>query len=116
MARQDRDPPKRNSNYANTAETRMDERPILESPTGTRAPTIEGETSVAQDEIREKSVGTRPVSDKTNFHLSGTGGIETDDGLDERSEMARHAAEDIPDEGISDEPEGGPVFDKADKL
>jgi hypothetical protein len=89
------------------------------------------------DEIREKSGGTRPEGDRTNIPLSGTGGIETDDGLDEEAEALRHAAEDLPDEpnpylaeaddeeeessGDEEEDEeraveDQPVFDRASRL
>jgi hypothetical protein len=51
-----------------------------------------------EDEIRDKSGGAR-ASDEQNFHEPGTGAIETNDGLDEMSEMVRHLAEDLPDQG-----------------
>jgi hypothetical protein len=121
MARLDRDPPEPDSVYANTAEVAKEDRVILPTATGRERsaqeePAKEGEESVFDQEVREKGEGNRPVGDKTNFHLSGTGAIETDDGLDETSEMARHAAEDIPDEGITDEPEDRPVFDRGSDI
>jgi hypothetical protein len=58
----------------------------------------EREPGIERAEIREKSVGTRPVGDVTNVPFSGGGAEETEDGLDEVSESVRHAAEDLPDE------------------
>jgi len=122
MPRLDKDPPEPDSVYANTAEVSQEDRPLLPSATGRERsakeqPAKEGEESVFDQEVREKGQGSRPVDDRTNFHLSGTGAIETDDGLDETSEMTRHVAEDIPDEGITDEPdEDEPVFDRGSEI
>jgi len=115
MPRLDRDPPEPRSPYANTSETDPGDRAVLESATGRVAPTESDESSVREDEIREKSVGGEPASSRTNFHTSGTGAIETEDGLDETEEMVRHTAEDIPDVDIADRRDGGPVFDKAER-
>jgi hypothetical protein len=113
MARTDRDPPETRSPYAKTSSVNEEDRALLESATGRAAPEEEGESSVQEDEIREKSVGGRPASDVTGFHTSGTGAVETDDGLDEISERARQAAE---DEGIErEEAVDEPVFDRAER-
>jgi hypothetical protein len=112
MARLDKDPPERTSPYANTSQTSPGDQQILESPTGRVAHDAEGETTAAEDEISEKSVGARPVSDETDFRLSGTGAIETEDGLDELEESVRHTAEDIRD---GRRPDDEPVFDRADR-
>ncbi|HEV2675870.1 MAG TPA: hypothetical protein VGV37_15215 [Aliidongia sp.] len=101
-------------------------------------PTDEDQPSIDQEEIREKSGGGRPASDVTNVHLSGTGAVETEDGLDENAEMVRHAAEDMPEEPnpylaeadeepeldddgeaidpVAGEPRDEPVFDRAETL
>ena len=117
MARLDKDPPERESAYANTGEVPASDAPILENEMGRTAG--EGDLapaeSVEAEEIAEKSVGTRPVGDRTNFHLSGTGAIETDDGLDETSELIRAEAEEI-DEDQPLEPDDVPVFDRADHI
>ena len=113
----DRDPPAPTSDYANTAAVAAMDRPLLESETG-RVPSTEigTEGSAADDEIAEKSVGTRPVSDRTDFRLSGTGAIETDDGLDETAEMVRQMTEDTTDDEPSEEDEDVPVFDRGTHI
>jgi hypothetical protein len=114
VARIDRDPPEPKSPYANEGEVSATDAAALESPTGRLTPVEEAESpaqEVQDDEIREKSVGTRPASDETNFHLSGTGAIETEDGLDEVEEELRSTVEDIPDEAAADTP----VFDRAEE-
>jgi hypothetical protein len=113
MTRIDRDPPEADSPFANTGQLGPAEAPLLESPTG-RSPSTETgqEDSVENDEITEKSVGTRPVDDQTDFHLSGTGAIETDDGLDETSEMVREMAEDTTDDQPTEARADLPVFDR----
>lgn len=111
MDRTDRDPPTRESRYANTAEVSPQDRPALQSATGREAPAEESQDPIEQardEEIREKGVGARPVSERTDFRTSGTGAIETEDGLDETGEQLRHTAEDIPDENL----EPRPVFDR----
>jgi hypothetical protein len=112
MTRVDKDPPQPDSPYANTSETSPGDQHILETPTGRVAANPEGETTVAEDEIAEKSVGSRPVSDRTDFRLSGTGANETEDGLDELEESLRHTAEDIRDGA---QPDDEPIFDKAER-
>lgn len=117
MARLDRDPPERDSTYANTGVIPDKDRPLLETVTGRAQSTRTGaEASVEEEEIQEKSVGTRPSGERTEFHLSGTGGVETDDGLDETSEMVREAAEDIPDDQPTDAQLDRPVFDRGETV
>ena len=113
MPRFDRDPPRPDSDFANDRQIDPTVEPLLESMTG-RVPSTETgtEDSVANDEIDDKSVGSRPVSDRTNFHLSGTGAIETDDGLDETSEMVRQMTEDTTDDQPDAAAEDVPVFDR----
>jgi len=103
MARLDRDPPEPNSPYANTSEVLPRNRPLLESATGRQQPAPEESDSSFDDEIRDKSGDARAVGDTTDIHSSGTGAIETEDGLDETSEAVRQMAEDSPDQDISDE-------------
>jgi hypothetical protein len=113
MSRLDRDPPEQDSPYANTAEVSPSDRAALPSATGREAPTEEGASEIQDEEIRDKSGGGRPASDETNFHLSGTGAIETEDGLDELGEMTRSAAEDLPDEDATID---RPVFDRGQEI
>ena len=117
MARLDRDPPEPTSPYANTSQTDPGDRAILESATGRVAPDDDGEQSdiesVREDEIREKSFGGEPASERTNFHTSGSGAIETDDGLDEIEEAVRQAAEDVRENDAADR--DGPVFDRGEQ-
>ncbi|MFL1873905.1 hypothetical protein ACIKT0_01540 [Hansschlegelia beijingensis] len=117
MARLDRDPPEPTSRYANTSQTDPGDRAILESATGRVAPDDDDQSeieSVREDEIREKSGGGEPASDRTNFRTSGSGAIETEDGLDEIEESVRHAAEDVGDKDPTDR--DGPVFDMAEQI
>jgi hypothetical protein len=117
MARLDRDPPEGDSGYANTGSIPDKDRPLLETVTGRAQSAATGpEASIEAEEINEKSVGTRPSGERTEFHLSGTGGVETDDGLDEISEMVREAAEDIPDDEPSDAQLDRPVFDRGENI
>ena len=117
MARLDRDPPEPPRPYANTSQTDPGDRAILESATGRVAPDDDGEQSdiesVREDEIREKSFGSEPASERTNFHTSGSGAIETDDGLDEIEEAVRQAAEDVRENDAADR--DGPVFDRGEQ-
>ena len=99
--------------YASEGEVSSWDEPLLETPQGREPGTHNENPSVADEEIAEKSVGTRPVSDITAVH-DATGEEETDDGLDELSESVRHAAEDRPDEDASEDDEDIPVFDRAD--
>lgn len=113
-----------------------DDRRLLETRTG-RAEPDEREPSPIRDEIEEKTDRSRPVSDRTNVHLSGTGAVETDDGLDEAAEALRRATEEVEDhdvpngdvdredraewraDAIDDEEVeriGGPVFDRGEKI
>lgn len=116
MARLDKDPPERDSNYANTAAVSPADRAGLETPAGEIVSKDPGEaTSAFEDEVREKSVGTQPVSSRTDFRLSGTGAIETDDGLDETAEVVREMSEDVPD-GTPGEPDRTPIFDRGENL
>ena len=111
MARLDRDPPEAESTYANSAEVGEEDRTLLESPTGRVLSTDEQDSGELTEEVRGKRGGARPVRDATDFHLSGTGAIETEDGLDESAESLRHSAEDLPDEDVRRR-EDGSVFDR----
>lgn len=113
MSRLDRDPPEQDSAYANTAAVKAEDAALLESATGRVPPAEEDASSAWDEEIRDKSGDARSASDETNFHLSGTGAIETEDGLDENLEATRRAAEDISEDDLEAEIDV-PVFDQAD--
>ncbi len=99
--------------YADTAAVSKEDRVLLETATGREAST-DTDVSAAVEEIREKSVGSRPVSDKTDIPLSGS--IETVDGLDETDEMLRHMAEDTTDDEPSEREADLPVFDRGETI
>ncbi len=103
------------SQYANTAPVSEDDRILLETVTG-RLLSTETNTNVsaAVEDIREKSVGSRPVDDKTDKPLSGS--TETVDGLDETDEMIRHMAEDTPNDDYSEREADLPVFDRGETI
>jgi len=105
------------SKYANEGQISGWDEPLLNTPQGREPGANNEQSSVADEEIAEKSVGSRPRSDITAFH-DATGEEETDDGLDTLSESVRQAAEDREDGDPSDAPmdEDLPVFDRAETL
>jgi hypothetical protein len=102
---------KRKSEFANKGEVSLPDQPLLETPQGREPGTHNEAPSVADEEIAEKSVGSRPQSDATAFH-DPSGDEETDDGLNESDEALRRSAE---DRVVEDEDEAEtdiPVFDR----
>jgi hypothetical protein len=87
---------------------------LLETPAGRENDCGSSDkTTVANREIRRNDVGARPRSQITGQHEPGTGAVETEDGLDERSEALRRAAEDLPTGGgREDRPRETPVFER----
>lgn len=97
------------SRYANEPEIAPRDAPLLETPSGR-----ENDCGAADKRsIANRENGARPRSEITGQHEPGTGAVETKDGLDERSEEARRAAEDRPaGGGREDRARETPVFER----
>ena len=72
------------------------------------------EDKLNNDEIEHLEVTAHPRSEVTSRHDEGSGANETDDGLDEYQEAARHGAEDIPASEKRKTIADIPVFDRAE--
>src|SRR5690349_19980170 len=59
---------KQKSVFSNHGEVSFADQPLLETPQGPQPGTDNENPSVADEEIAEKSVGSRPHSDVTAFH------------------------------------------------
>ena len=100
---------KQKSEFSNQGEVSFADQPLLETPQGRQPGTHNENPSVADEEIAEKSIGSRPQSDVTAFH-DPSGDEETIDGLNEADEAIRAAVEDrVP---ADDREEDVPVFDR----
>jgi hypothetical protein len=102
------------SPYANEPEIAPRDAPLLETPAGRENDCGTADRrSVANRDIARGDVGAHPRSEITGQHDEGAGANETKDGLDERSEDARRAAEDRPaGGGREDRPRETPVFER----
>lgn len=86
------------------------DRALLETPTGRENDHGVAERgALAEDEIKDKEILTRPRSAVTGRHDAGSGANETDDGLNAIEEEVREFAEDLP---LGEERDDGPVFEK----
>ena len=102
---------KSKSQFANEGEVEPTDQALLQTPQGREPGTHNDNSSVADEEITEQSVGARPQSDVTAFH-DPSGDEETSDGLNASDETTRHAVEEIVDEDEA-ENEDIPIFDPA---
>jgi hypothetical protein len=86
------------------------DRALLETPTGRENDHGVAERgTLAEDEIRDKEILTRPRSAITGRHDAGSGANETEDGLNDTEEEVREFAEDLP---VAEERDDGPVFER----
>jgi hypothetical protein len=89
---------------------------LLESVTGREDDHgAAGPDTLAYAEVMQPSSG-RPPSEVTGRHDAGSGANETIDGLDEREESLRRAAEETAIEDTTEASDDVPVFDRASIL
>jgi hypothetical protein len=103
----------RRGKYANQSEVTEQDFPLPATPIGREPGSTDEVTSIIDEEIRAKSVGS-PRADGTDYRDPGSDAEETPDGLTASEESVRHAAEDAPTGADPNRPmENVPVFDRA---
>lgn len=101
------------SEFANQAELTEDELAIVGGDTGREDTQGATDGEAAADDIR-KPIGATQRSTRTSRSQDGMHDDETDDGLTNSEEMARHNAEDLPTGAPNEDDDDVPVFDRAD--
>jgi hypothetical protein len=101
------------SEYANTAQVKASDRPLLPGIAGREDDLGADPGSPAAVDI-EQPIGAQPRSAVTGQHQPGMGANETVDGLSGTEEAVRAAAED--DIEVDDFEDDTPVFDRADAI
>lgn len=101
------------SEFANEAELTEDELVIVGSDTGREDTQGVTDGDIAADDIK-KPIGATQRSSVTTRSEPGIRDDETDDGLTDSEEMARHNAENLPTGAPNGNDDDVPVFDRAD--
>jgi hypothetical protein len=101
------------SGFANEGEVSERDRALLPTPQGREPGTHNEAPSLADEEIADKTIGARPLSEVTD-QRDASGDEETVDGLNAIEESVRHAAEDTAEPADDIASDDIPVFDRAD--